>query len=104
MVHYFDVIGASLAFLLTQITYFVVMLYFAQKTHFIPFKFGRVSLILLVGILLVLLSVVIKDLSPIVNFILRLLILMLYPVFLWGTKMLRKQDVLDLVKGLIKGK
>lgn len=104
MVHYFDVIGASMAFLLTQITYFVVMLYFAQKTHFIPFKFERVSLILLVGIILVLLSVVIKDLSPIPNFILRLLILLLYPAFLWGTKMLRKQDVLDLVKGLIKGK
>lgn len=96
-VGFWDMKGAAFAFLITQIIYFVLMLVFAQKSHFIPYRFASVFAVLFIGAALVIASQVLIFENEIADFMVRIAILSLYPILILFTGIFKRRELKHLI-------
>jgi len=89
----FGYMGAAAATLASQILYFLILLYFAQRNYFIPYEIRKVVIIISLGILLYLLSTLTNDLSLAIRLILKSILILLFPVLLYLTNFYEKIEL-----------
>ncbi|MDA3780918.1 MAG: polysaccharide biosynthesis C-terminal domain-containing protein, partial [Bacteroidales bacterium] len=77
------IIGAALATLLSQIGYFILVYFFAQKYYFIPYELKKVFLVLFVGIILFCLSKLTVVFNIYIAASIKLVLLFTFPFILY---------------------
>ena len=75
-------LGASIATLVTQVLYFIILYIVAQKAIKIPYELGRISKILVVALLAYIVTLVIPLPEGNIDLVVRIVIFVLFPVLL----------------------
>ena len=94
----FGYMGAAYATLASQIIYFLVLLYFAQRFYHIPYEIRKVLIIIALGILLYLLSTLTNEMNLAIRLILKFFLILIFPVLLYFTNFYEKIE-LDSMRG-----
>jgi O-antigen/teichoic acid export membrane protein len=74
--------GAALATVLSQVLYFILILYYAQKTYRIPYEYKKVTLLIISAIVVFILSFALQNLSFLLSVFLKIFLLFSFPVLL----------------------
>ena len=84
LVYYFSAMGAATALLLSQALFFVFIYVNAQRFYSIPYEIKKVMLMIFVGAAIVTISYIfINDLELLPRILLKLLLIILFPVILY---------------------
>ena len=75
--------GAALATLISQIFFFLIMHYIAQKSYFIPYEKKKILLILITGIVLSFSGLFISDIELITRLLIKSAALISFPIILY---------------------
>jgi O-antigen/teichoic acid export membrane protein len=80
---FFSYYGSAIAFLLSQVVFFLLTFWFAQKNYTIPYEFRKVLLLVIVGMIFIPLSYFMNDIHLFIRIPLKLIIVMVFPVVLY---------------------
>jgi O-antigen/teichoic acid export membrane protein len=78
----FNMMGAALATIITNLIYWYACFYFAQKALSVPYELNKILIILIVGTLLSFSGFLVNDLQVLPRLILKLLLLISFPFIL----------------------
>ncbi len=89
----FGTYGAATSSLVSQIVYFVIIQYYAQKYYHIPYRLDRVFTIIIIGIILYFAGSLFNGYSLEVRVIVKLISLLLYPILLLAFRVFDKSEI-----------
>lgn len=75
--------GAAVSFVFSQLFYFLLMLFYAQKHYRVPYEINKILKLLVAGIILFLISLVVTKLSLFPRLLIKLLMIILFPVIMY---------------------
>jgi len=87
-----DIYGASMATLLAQIFFFMMVYYSAQKAYFIPFELRNTLVLIVVLAIFVSVGLLVSDLNIGLRLIVKLLLLILFPFVLLSMNYYNKSE------------
>lgn len=93
MIPLWGIIGAAIATLLSQVLYFALVYYFAQKTFWIPYELKKISTILLTGISLYTISLFTMTPYLLINSIIKLFLIATFPFILFLFNFYEKREI-----------
>jgi O-antigen/teichoic acid export membrane protein len=88
----YGVFGAAWASAFSQSVFFIIVLHFAQKYYPIPYEYKRILASFFIAFPLLLIGINITQFSSIINILLKILILVLFPLVLWLTPFLKEDE------------
>jgi O-antigen/teichoic acid export membrane protein len=94
--------GASLAFLLSQVLFFVFMYKYAQKEYPVPYELKKIILISLVGMILCLASYLMNDIPLLPRLLLKTLLVIAFPFILFPLRFYEEIEILRLKEAWLK--
>ena len=83
IIPYYGSMGAAITFILSQLFYFLLMLFFAQKYYNVPYEFGKISKMLVVGIALFLVSLLVAKWVLFPRLLIKFVMILLFPIILY---------------------
>jgi O-antigen/teichoic acid export membrane protein len=83
LIPYYSYIGAALATLITNIVFFFLIIYQAQKYYYIPYEYKKIAKMILVGAGIVCISFILGELELFTRLIVKLCLLLIFPVILY---------------------
>jgi len=83
LINFYQEIGASIAHLLSQLIYFILTYYFAQKYYPIPYEIKKIVKLFSLAVLIVILSVFSWELSTILSVTIRISLIAIFPILLY---------------------
>jgi O-antigen/teichoic acid export membrane protein len=89
----FGVYGGAFSSLLSQIIYFIILNYFAQKYYHIPYRIDRVMIIIFIGVILYLIGSQSNNYSFNVRLLVKSSVLIIYPIFLFAFRVFDKSEI-----------
>lgn len=95
-------IGAAVATLISQIIFFIVTYIFVQKHYHIPYEIGKIAKMIFVSIILIGISLFTVDLNLFLRLLIKLSLLMSFPVVLYFINFYEEIELLRLKQGWIK--
>ncbi len=96
----FGTYGAAISSLISQITYFVIIQYYAQKYYHIPYRLDRVFTIIIIGTILYFAGSLFNNYSLGIRVLTKSSSLLLFPIFLFAFRVFDKSEV-DALKSFI---
>jgi O-antigen/teichoic acid export membrane protein len=96
-----DITGAALATLLSQIVYWLACYYFSQKTFFVPYENRKIVTLLIVGVGLSFLSLKFNAMDLLPRLMLKTISLISFPFILYFAGFYEKIEI-ESIKGFIK--
>ena len=78
----FNIMGAALATLLSQIVFFVVILIYAQKYYPVPYELWKLGKMLIVGMVLYGVSLFFTDSALVIRLVVKSMLLVSFPFIL----------------------
>jgi O-antigen/teichoic acid export membrane protein len=76
-------IGASISALISQFLFFLLIVIYSQKYFFVPYEWGKIILITILGMIIVLAGSIVQDSQLIIRLITKLLLLIIFPIVLY---------------------
>lgn len=86
-------IGAAISFIFSQLFYFLLMTYFAQKNYKINYEFWKIIKMLLVGIFLFFISLSLANFSLPIRMISKIFLIIAFPVILYFLSFYEKIEI-----------
>lgn len=96
-----DITGAAMATLLSQIVYWLTCYYFSQKAFFIPYENRKIAILLIVGAGLSFLSLKFNAMNLLPRLTLKTICLISFPLILYFAGFYEKVEI-ESIKGFIK--
>lgn len=96
-----DITGSAIATLLSQLIYFGIIFYYAQKNYFIPYEYRKLITLFLIGTLFSFSSLFINDLSLIMRLVIKSTLLISFPFILYLFRFYEDVE-LQAIAGFIK--
>jgi O-antigen/teichoic acid export membrane protein len=96
LISFFDVIGAAVAGLLTQIIFFIMMYQYAQKYYFIPYEISKIVKMVAVALLFVSLLPLVNQLSLVIRLMTKCVFIIIYPVILYYWNLFEQIEIVRL--------
>jgi O-antigen/teichoic acid export membrane protein len=78
-----DITGSAIATLLSQLIYFGIIFYYAQKNYFIPYEYRKLIILFLLGTLFSFSSLFINDFSLIIRLVIKSSLFLCFPFILY---------------------
>ncbi len=75
--------GAAVSFIISQFSYFLLMLYFAQKNYRVPYEMIKIMKLIGIGIVLFLISLLFAKFSLFPRLLVKFIMILLFPVILY---------------------
>lgn len=97
-VKYWDYMGAAFSTLISQILFFILIYYFAQKHYPIPYELIKIFLIIITSLGLYFLAQLTNDMSLLLRLVIKTLLIILLPLLLYFMKFYEPVE-LDRLKG-----
>ncbi len=98
----FSYYGSAMSFLLTQILFFILVYFFAQKKYPIPYEIKNILLIVIIGAVLCLLTFVLNDLNLVIRLIVKVSLVISFPFLLYPFGFYEKIEITRLREAWIK--
>jgi O-antigen/teichoic acid export membrane protein len=76
-------IGASISALISQLFFFLLIVIYAQKYYFVPYEWGKIILITILGVAIVSIGSLVQDAHLAIRLITKFLLLTIFPVLLY---------------------
>jgi O-antigen/teichoic acid export membrane protein len=96
-----DITGAALATLLSQIVYWLACYYFSQKAFFVPYENRKIAILFLVGTALSFIGLKFNEMSLFPRLTLKTISLISFPFILYFAGFYEKIE-LQSIKGFVK--
>ena len=93
LIPYMGAVGAALATLFAQMTYFGIMLRFAQRYYSVPYEFRKIFLSIGIGALYCVVAFLIKDWSLTLRLVIKTAMLASYPFVLYLFRFYDKKEL-----------
>lgn len=97
----FDIMGAAIATLLSQIIFFFIIYLCAQKYYFIPFELKKLIIIILTGTFIIVISLFLNGVNHWLRLFLKTILFVSFPFILYIFRFYEPLEIQKL-KGLIK--
>jgi len=91
-------IGASIAALLSNLIFFLIIYHFAQKSYYIPYEMKKIATMILLAVLIYGISLINIPIPPILKIIIKVVLLVLLPVLLYLVGFYEKVEI-SVIKG-----
>lgn len=98
----FSYYGSALSFLISQILFFILVYFFAQKKYPIPYELKNILLIVVVGTMLCLLTFVMNDLNLVLRLIIKAFLVLSFPFLLYPFGFYEKIEITRLREAWLK--
>jgi O-antigen/teichoic acid export membrane protein len=92
LINLFGYVGASLSFILSQLMYFILMHYFANKYGIVGYEYIKVIKMISIGVVLIILIMIFNNYSFAIRLLVKVLLLMLFPIALLTTNFFEKVE------------
>ncbi len=92
----FNIVGAAIATLLSQVIFFLAVLFFAQKVYYIPFELLKIFKMLVLALILFGLGALCSDMSLLPRLIIKSVILISFPLLLYFIGFYEQVEILSL--------
>jgi len=102
LIRLFKTYGAAISALLTQISFFILVFIFSQKTYRIPYEVSKLFKIILLGGVLIIISQFLNDLPLLLRLISKSSLIILFPVILYYFRFYETIELERLNSGWIK--
>jgi O-antigen/teichoic acid export membrane protein len=96
-----DITGAAVATLITQFIYWFACYYFSQKSFFVPYEIGKISLMLVIGAVLSFTGLILNGMDLIPRIILKTICLVSFPFILYLFKFYEPVE-LQSIRGFVR--
>ena len=96
-----DITGSAIATLLTQIAYWLIILYYSEKHFHIPYEYRKLALVFITGALISFSVLFINEYSLMIRMLTKLLLVVAFPFILYILKFYEKNELLA-IRGFIK--
>jgi O-antigen/teichoic acid export membrane protein len=83
LIPYLHSMGAAIATLITQFVFFIVIYKYSQKFYYIPFEINKIVKMILVGTILIVLSLFVKESSLLIRILIKLILIIAFPIILY---------------------
>jgi O-antigen/teichoic acid export membrane protein len=93
--------GAAFSSLISQLVFFIVLYFYAQKHYPIPYRLDKVGIIIISGIILYLIGSLINDKTLELRVIVKTIALLLFPVLLFASKVIDRSEI-EMATSLIR--
>jgi O-antigen/teichoic acid export membrane protein len=93
LITYFGYFGASVSFLCSQIIYFILMHYFANKPIKIGYEYNKIIMMIIIAMLLIIISLLISNYSIWFRLSIKILLLLVFPILLYFFKFYEKVEL-----------
>lgn len=84
LIPFMNIMGAALATLFSQMVFFGIILFYAQKHYPIPYELWKIGMLVLTGMVLYGLSLLTMDSSLAVRLVVKVLLILSFPFLLWA--------------------
>ena len=101
LVPVWGIYGAAFSSLISQLVFFLVLYFYAQKYYPIPYRLEKVGIIIIVGIILYLPGSIVNDKTLEIRVIVKTLALIFFPVLLFVFRIIDRSEI-ELANSLLK--
>jgi O-antigen/teichoic acid export membrane protein len=98
----FDIFGAAFSFLFTQVLYFGLIYYFAQKYYFVPYEKWKLALMIFLSIIILSTGLLFFTDITWINLVIKVGLLGIFPVVLYFFNFYEKVE-LQKIRALVFG-
>jgi len=89
----FGTIGAATSSFISQVIYFVIIYYYAQKHYHIPYRLDRIFITLIAGVLLFLTGSLFNSYSLEIRILAKFIALLIFPLLLFAFRVFDKPEI-----------
>lgn len=97
----FDIYGAAIATVLSQLVFLSLVTRFAQKSYYIPYEWGKIALLILASMIVVFIGWLIKDLSGWLRIPIKISVLIAFPFVLYSFKFYEQREI-EIIKSMLQ--
>jgi O-antigen/teichoic acid export membrane protein len=101
LVPVWGIYGAALSSLISQLVFFIVLYFYAQKYYPIPYRLDKVGLIIISGITLYLIGSLVNDKTLEIRIITKIITLISFPAILFASRIIDSSEI-ELAASLLK--
>ncbi len=89
----FDIYGASVATLVSQIFFFISVTFFSQKSYPIKYEWGKIATLLVMSLVIILIGISIQDINTTIRLIIKIILFAIFPFLLYLFNFYEKVEI-----------